>query len=142
MSDTAIPWERPQPVVTNFTAPFWEATRRKELVIQYCPVAKKYQHVPRPLSIYTGQRNIEWRPVSGRGHIYALTITRRAPPPFRGREPYVVATIQLAEGVRFMSNVVNCDPAVVRIGMPVRVAWDQLADGLFYPVFEPDPAVT
>ena len=38
-----------------------------------------------------------------------------------------------------MSNVVNCDPASVRIGMPVRVAWDPLADGLFYPIFEPDP---
>ncbi len=139
MTEPATEWKRPQPIVTNFTAPFWDATRRKELVVQFCPVTKRFQHVPRPLSIYTGQCKVEWRPVSGRGRVYALTLTRRAPPPFRGREPYVVATIELAEGVRFMSNIVHCDPESVRVGMPVRVAWDPLDDGLHYPVFEPDP---
>ena len=140
MSEQPAPWQRPQPIVTNFSAGFWEATKRKELVLQYCPAAGKFQHFPRPVSIYTGSRNLEWRPVSGLGGVYAVTVTRRGPAAFRGREPYVVATIELDEGVRFLSNVVNCDPETVAVGMRVRVTWDALEDGLHYPVFEPVPA--
>ncbi len=136
MTEPTAAWRRPQPVATNFTTPFWEATRRKEFVLQYCPVAGKFQHFPRPVSLYTGRRTIEWRPVSGRGTIYAMTVTRRGPAAFRGREPYIVATIELDEGVRFMSNVVNCAPEEAEVGMRVRLAWDPLEDGLNYPVFE------
>ena len=56
---------QPIPVPTNFSAPFWEAARQQKLVIQYCPDSGKYQHYPRPISIYTGKRNLEWREVSG-----------------------------------------------------------------------------
>ena len=136
MPETSAARKRPQPIPTNFTAPFWEATRRREFVLQYCPVAKKFQHFPRPVSLYTGRRDIEWRAVSGLGTIYAITVTRRGPAAFRGREPYIVATIELDEGVRFMSNVVNCAPEEAAIGMRVRITWDPLEDGLNYPVFE------
>jgi uncharacterized OB-fold protein len=51
----------------DFGMPFWEATKQKKLVIQYCKTAKKYQHFPRPVSIFTGRRrDIEWREVSGK----------------------------------------------------------------------------
>src|SRR4029078_8609356 len=55
--------------------PFWEATKQKKLVIQYCKTAKKYQHFPRPVSIFTGRRrDIEWREVSGKGKVFSYTI--------------------------------------------------------------------
>jgi uncharacterized OB-fold protein len=129
---------QPLPVPTEFSAPFWEATRQQKLVIQYCPDSGKYQHYPRPVSIYTGKRNIEWREVSGKGFVYALTITRRGPPAFRGQEPYLVATIELDEGVRLLTHVINCNIDEARIGMRVRLRWRVLSDEFSFPVFEPD----
>ncbi len=128
----------PLPVPTEFSAPFWEAARQQKLVIQYCPESGKYQHYPRPVSIYTGKRNIEWREVSGKGFVYAVTITRRGPPAFKGQEPYLVATIELDEGVRFLTDIVNCKLEDARVGMRVRVHWRALNDKFSFPDFEPD----
>jgi uncharacterized OB-fold protein len=126
------------PIPTEFSAPFWEAARQRKLVIQYCPESGKYQHYPRPVSIYTGKRNVEWREVSGKGFVYAMTITRRGPPAFRGQEPYLVATVELDEGVRLLTQIVNCNVEDARIGMRVRVRWRALNDEFSFPVFEPD----
>jgi uncharacterized OB-fold protein len=129
---------QPLPVPTEFSAPFWEAARRQKLLIQFCPEAGKYQHYPRPVSIYTGKRNIEWREVAGKGFVYALTVTRRGPPAFRGREPYIVATVELDEGVRLLTHVINCNIEDARVGMRVRLRWRVLSDDFSFPVFEPD----
>src|SRR4029079_6173211 len=60
----------------DFSEPYWEGTRQKKLVIQYCKVTGKYQHFPRPVSIFTGRRrDIEWREVSGKGVMFSWTIT-------------------------------------------------------------------
>ena len=133
---TADAWLRPAPEPTSFTRPFWDAARERRLLLQYCTVARKFQHYPRPVSIYTGRKTIEWREVMGTGHVYAFTVTQRAPPAFRGREPYTVATIELDERVRLMSNVVACEPSAVRIGARVRLAWSPTAGGFNFPVFE------
>jgi len=134
----APPPSVPLPVPTGFSAPFWDAARQRKLVIQYCPESGKYQHYPRPVSIYTGKRNLEWREVTGKGFVYALTVTRRGPPAFRGQEPYLVATVELDEGVRLLTHVVNCKIEDARIGMRVRVCWRVLNDEFAFPVFEPD----
>lgn len=130
--------QRPAPVPLNFSQPFWEAARKGVLLLQYCPVAKKYQFYPRPVSVYTGKRNLEWREASGKGTVYTYTITHRPPEPFKNVAPYVVATVELPERVRIVTNLVNCPVDQVRIGMPVRVAWVRITDAFMYPVFEPD----
>ncbi len=137
MNDRTPP-PHPLPVPTNFSAKFWEGASQHKLLIQYCPELKKYQFYPRPNSIYTGKRNIEWREVSGKGFVYAYTVTRRGPPPFRGKEPYIIATVELDEKVRMMTQVVNCDIDRIGIGLRVRVGWQALSDKFNYPVFEPD----
>lgn len=130
-------WLAPAPQPTNFTQAFWDAAREHRLVLQYCTVAKKFQHYPRPVSIYTGRSTVEWREVAGTGFIYAFTVTLRAPPAFRGREPYIVATIELDEGVRMMSNLVEPrDPARAYIGARVRLGWRPAQGGFNLPVFE------
>jgi uncharacterized OB-fold protein len=127
---------RPLPEPTNFSRPFWEAAKQKKFVLQYCPASGKYQFFPRPNSLYTGRRKLEWREASGEGVIYSYTVTRRAPPPFRGREPYVLGSIQLAEGPRIMAEIVGCDPGSVKIGKKVRLGWERLNEEFNYPVFE------
>jgi uncharacterized OB-fold protein len=129
-------WRRPAAQKSSFTAPFWEATRERRLVLQYCVVARKFQHYPRPVSIYTGRKTIEWRAVVGSGSIYACTVSHRGPPAFRGREPYIVATIELDEGIRFMSNVVvDGSHPEISIGSRVKLYWSPMEDGFNFPIF-------
>lgn len=128
--------QRPTPVQLNFSKSFWDGAKDKKLMLQYCPKAGKYQFYPRPVSVYTGSRELEWREASGKGKIYAFSLSYKAPPPFKDVQPYVVATVELDEGVRILTNIVNCDPKALKIDMPVRLTW-VLAGEANYPVFEP-----
>ena len=123
MSETEIP-PRPAPVPTNFSQPFWDGAKEKKFMLQYCLDTGKYQFFPRPNSIHTGRRNTEWREASGDGTVYSFTVTRRAPPAFRGREPYVIGSIQLAEGPRMMSNIVGDHALDVEIGDGVTLRFE------------------
>lgn len=121
----------------SFTKPFWEATREKKLLIQYCRDSKKYQFFPRPTSIYTGKRNLEWREVSGNGFVYSYTITRRTRPPFRGNEPFAIAMVELDEGVRIMADLINVTEDQIKIGMKVKPIWIPLPEGYNLVAYEP-----
>jgi uncharacterized OB-fold protein len=131
------PVQRPAPKANLFvdTEAFWQATERGELMLQYCPDSKQFQHFPRPVSIYTGRRNLQWRKVSGKGTIYACTIVRVPGPGLEGRLPLSVVTVELEEGVRILGNVLNRDPTAVAIGQRVELAWDRIDDDVQYPAF-------
>jgi hypothetical protein len=123
----------------GFSKPYWDATREKKLVIQYCRATGKYQHYPRPCSIYTGRASdIEWREVSGRGELFSYTVAERGSPAFRGHEPYAVVLVTLDVGVNVMANIMNCTRDDLRIGLPVKAAWLPLEDGTNLLMFEPD----
>jgi uncharacterized OB-fold protein/nicotinamidase-related amidase len=127
----------PAPQPSDFSQPFWEATKRKVLLLQYDPQVQQYQFFARPVSIYTGRRNLEWRASSGRGTVYTYTLVHHAPvPAFARRTPYTVASITLAEGVRIMAHLINCRPQDVRIGMDVQLTWEPRGE-YNIPVFEP-----
>lgn len=131
--------ERPLPPARSFSAPFWDATREKRLVIQYDRVADAYQFYPRPTSIFTGRRDtLEWREVSGRGKLFSYTIVRRARPPFRDHEPYVVAMVTLDEGVNVMSNLIGCAEEDLATDLPLKPYWHPLSDGRHLLLFELD----
>lgn len=128
---------RPVPKASSFvdTAPFWEGCKRKELWLQYCPDTGRFQHYPRPVSIWTGKRNLEWRQVSGAGVVYAATVIRIPGVGLDGRLPLSVATIDLDEGVRLLGNITNAEPGQVTIGARVEIDWELLADDIHYPAF-------
>lgn len=113
---------------------FWQGTRDKKLLLQYCPLNGRFQHFPRPISLYTGRRDLEWREVSGRGRVYAVTALRTNGLGADGRLPCVLALIDLEEGVRILANLPGCAPGEARIGDAVHLVWDELADGR-YPAF-------
>ena len=87
---------------------------------------------------FAHRANLEWTAVSGRGTLYSFTVVHRAPSTaFAAEVPYVVAVVELDEGVRLMSNLIRCAPDAVRIGMPLKVAFRKLSDSVTLPVFEP-----
>lgn len=123
----------------SFSAPFWEATRDRRLLIQFDRIRQKFQFFPRANSIYNGRvSTLEWREVSGKGEIFSYTIARRSREPFQGHEPYFIALVTLREGVNIMANVVNCSQAEMRIGLPVKPYWLPLQNGSHLLMFEPD----
>jgi uncharacterized OB-fold protein len=129
---------RLEPPVTEITAPFWESTQRKELVLQWCNACGAVIHYPRALCPSCLADDLEFRTASGKGTIYAFTVVHRAGnPTMETRVPYVVALVELEEGTRMLSNVVGCEPREVRVGMPVQVSWEELSDGRALPLFEP-----
>jgi uncharacterized OB-fold protein len=129
---------RREPTATEVTQPFWEATRRQELVLQWCTACEKPIFYPRESCPACPKSRLEWRPASGRGEVYAVTVEHRPQlSTRRSEEPFAVALIDLEEGVRIMSNVVGCPPGDVEVGMPVVVAWEPLSDGRHLPQFTP-----
>jgi uncharacterized OB-fold protein len=131
---------RPVPKANAYvpTEPFWNGTREGKLVLQYCTDTKTFQHYPRPVSLATGSRNLEWREVSGNGSIYAFTVLRVTGPGVGGRLPLLIATVELDEGVRILANILDATADEIRIGQRVRLAWDRLDSDVRYPAFRPE----
>lgn len=119
------------------TAPFWDGAREGRLMVQYCPGSSRWQAYPRPASVYTGLRRIEWRAASGRGELASWTIDRLAAPA-PGQTPRVQALVDLEEGPRFLTWLHECDPALLRVRQAVRVHWVELPDGRRWPAFRPE----
>ena len=129
---------RPLPTPTNITAEFWDAAKQKRLLLQYDPQAEKYQFYPRGISLYTGKRNLEWRESAGKGTLYSFTDTVIPTRGFEDLAPYLIALVELDEGVRLMALLHNCSADDVKIGMRVRLCWDELTEGYSFFAFEPD----
>jgi len=127
MTTEAAQIPRPLPRPSPFSRPFWEAARRHELLIQRCRACSAYIFYPRLNCPECGSRDLEWMGVSGKGKVYSYTVARRAThPAFAGRVPYVIAIVELEEGPRLTTNIVDCDPDSVRIDMPVEVAFEDV----------------
>ena len=85
----------------------------------------------------TGKRNIEWREATGRGTVYSFTETYVPIAGFEDRVPYFIAMVDLEEGVRILANLINVDAKEVTVGMPVKVAFEEIAKDANYFCFEP-----
>ncbi len=119
--------------------PFWEATKEKKLMYQYCTATDKPVFYPRQISPYSLKETLEWRESSGKGEVYAVTVVHKPTMPmYMPKVPYAVAIVELDEGYRMMSEIVNADVEKVKVGDRVKVTWEELSGGKNYPVFEPD----
>ncbi len=120
------------------TAPFWKAAAAGELRLPYCAGCDSWNWPGTPTCMAC-RTPPDWRRVSGRGTIYAMSVIRRAPhPSVEAAVPYVVALVELAEGVRLLTNVTGCDPGALRPGLAVQVEFLAASDSEFrMPVFSP-----
>lgn len=121
---TSDPYIKPLPEPNPTTKPFWDAAREHRLVLQRSRRTGKWVFYPRAVSPVGAGDTIDWVPACGRGTVYSFTVARRPTAPGWANDvPYVIAIIELEEGVRMTGNVVGCDPDTVRIGMPVEVTF-------------------
>jgi uncharacterized OB-fold protein len=82
---------------------------------------------PRAICANCWNEDIQWKQCSGRGAVHSYSICNIPTlPSFKGEVPYVVAAVELAEGVRMTTNIIGCAPDDVHIGMPVEAVFERV----------------
>jgi hypothetical protein len=130
--------KRLEPPPTDISQPFWDATRDQRFLLQWCQSCRQPIFYPREVCPRCLGTALEWKPASGLGQVHAVSVQH----PATGDDAYAVALIDLAEGVRVMSNVIDCAPDDIAVGMPVTLAWEPLSDGRNLPQFRPAQGAT
>ena len=127
---------RPLPAMDGLAGQFYEWCSRGELRFQRCSACGAFRHVPRDMCAQCGSFEWEWARSSGRGTVFSYTVVARAlHPAFMQATPYAAVIVELEEGVRLLSNVVDCPPEELRIGMPIQVDFERRTDAVTFPVF-------
>ena len=126
-----------RPVVTADTAFFWEGTARGELRIQRCRGCGTLRHPPGPMCPACGAGKLEYLLAAGTGEVYSSVVHHHPPVPGH-QAPFVVALVQLTEGVRMVGELLGVDPDGVRVGMPVRAEFLKVDSDLTLPAWRED----
>jgi uncharacterized protein len=116
---------------------YWQSAADGHLVLQRCAGCHQFQFYPRALcSSCAGET--EWVSASGRGTLYTYTVIRQnRSKAFAALSPYAVGIVELDEGVRMMSNIVDCDVEDLRVGMPLEVLIVRATDDVGLPFWRP-----
>ena len=118
-------YAKPLPRIDEENRPWWEALKRHELYIQKCRDCGDRRYYPRALCTNCLSSRIEWVRCGGKGKVYTWTATmQNQAPGFREALPYVMAYVELDEGLKVLTNLVECKPDEVRIGMPVEAVFE------------------
>jgi uncharacterized OB-fold protein len=125
-----------RPVVSSDTAFFWEGTAAGELRIQHCPTCGRLRHPPGPMCPSCGADKQDWIVASGRGTVFSYVVHHHPNVPGKTL-PFVVALVELEEGVRMLGELVDVDPASVSVGRPVELALTRIDDELTLPFWKP-----
>jgi uncharacterized OB-fold protein len=134
--------ERPLPAITPETRHFWEGTRSGELRLQKCAAGGHVYFPPRPFCPQCGSREVGVFRASGRATLYSYVIHHRPAPGFV--PPYSIAVVQLEEGPRMMTNIVQVEqtPEALQLDMPLEVVFQELSGEICLPLFRPATAAS
>lgn len=126
------------PEPSEATAPFFDGARQGKLRLQRCSVCGTWGFPPMSRCTACGSGDIVWADASGRGTVFSHALLQRVyHPRHQDRLPLILAQVDLPEGVRVLTNLVDVDPAAVKVGDPVVAAFETFADGGVLPVFKP-----
>ncbi len=136
MAEESAEYNKPLPVMVGMTKEFYENCARGELCFQCCSSCEKLRHVPTPRCANCGSWAWSWSPSTGRGRLSTWTVVRRPMhPDFAEDVPYAPAVIELDEGIRMVSWIVDCPPEELSAGMPVEVVFDDVTCEVTLPKF-------
>ena len=126
----------PLPQPSEEAQPFFAALAEKRLVIQRCAACQTLSHPPKAMCSRCQGTAFDWQPMSGKGEVYSYVVTHQAVhPAFVDHTPMATVEVQLAEGPRLTSNLIDVHPDDLRIGMPVEVVFEEVGDSVTLPLF-------
>ena len=125
------------PSPTPDTAHFWAGTKQGKLLLQRCKSTGEVYFPPRLFSPEDGSDDVEIFEASGKATLYSYMINQRQHPSFDG--PYAIAVVELEEGPRMMTNIVECEqtPEALQLDMPLEVVFEDLNESVAVPLFRP-----
>jgi len=129
----------PPPIINVETKPFWDATAEGKLLLPRYNACDTVIWYPRAFCPECSSFDISWIEASGRGTVYSYTINRRGQGDYRDLA-YVLAYVELEEGPRVLTNIVDCDPESVSVGQQVEVVFEPTSNGAALPRFKPASA--
>lgn len=131
---------KPMPVPDADSRRFWDGCREHRLQIERCADCKTPRFPPAGVCPHCRSSRSEWITASGRGTVFSWIVVRHPVPKdvYAGEVPYVVALVELEEGVRMPTNIVGCAPDAVRAGMPVEIVFDDVSAEITLPRFRPE----
>ena len=129
------------PTPTPETLHYWEGCKAGELRLQRCTPCAHVYFPPRAFCPKCSSRDVAVFAAAGRGTLYSYIINHR-PRPDMGSEPHSIAVVQLDEGPRMMTNIINCPqtPEALVLDMPVSVVFETQNEQITLPLFEPAKA--
>lgn len=129
--------DRPLPLPSELTRPFWEGAKERRLLVQSCNHCGAKIMYPKRFCPSCLGDDLGWVESTGKGTVYTFTVQERgAPSGFGEQVPYVLAVVRLEEGVQLMSNVIGPGAEDVACGDPVEVDFEEIEDGAaVLPVF-------
>jgi uncharacterized OB-fold protein len=126
---------------TSETQEFWDGLKQSKFMLRQCNNCQVPIWYPRAICPTCGTMDTSWVEASGKGTIYTYTVTNRTGMPgWAEASPYVIAYVELEEGPRILTNIVNCELDAVAVGLPVRVVYVANDEGSVLYRFEPDTA--
>jgi hypothetical protein len=128
----------PAPPVNPETERFWDATADGTLLLERCEACGTTFHYPRARCPECGAPDTQWFEASGRGTVYSYTVTRQTGGDYADATPFVLAYVELEEGPRMMTNLVDCDHDDLAVGRSVSVVFHDTGEGNALPRFSPD----
>ncbi|MFJ4457161.1 OB-fold domain-containing protein [Pseudomonas sp. NPDC089392] len=118
---------KPMPVATEISAPFWEGLKARRLLVQQCGACEQWLFYPRRHCPACLAPEPAWREVSGQATLYSFTVARIPTlPDFIDEMPQKLAVVELAEGVRVNTTLVGLEEDQIRIGMPLQPVFAQI----------------
>ena len=129
--------ERALPVPTPETQHYWDGAKEGELRLQRCDACTKAYFPPRPFCPECGSREVSVFKASGKATLHSYVINHMKAPGFE--PPYTVAVVELEEGPRLMSNILDCPatPEALVLDMPLEVTFEKVTDDITLPQFKP-----
>ncbi len=136
MSEVGTEYHKPLPAMRDLTKQFYGWCKQRELRFQRCTNCGAWRHVPREVCAQCGSWQWEWARSSGRGKVFTWTVVKRAMhPAFQADVPYAASVIEMEEGVRLVSRVLDCGPDDLEMDMPVAVAFEDVSPEVTLPLF-------
>nr|BBH92976.1 hypothetical protein KTA_11750 [Thermogemmatispora argillosa] len=130
--------QKPVPLVDDASRPFFAGARAQQLMLQRCTACGRWLWPVKARCPECWSAALTWMPASGKGTLYSFALMHQLyHPAFANELPYVIAAIDLDEGVRIISPIVGCSPEELRIGMPLEVTFEQLTEEITLPKFKP-----
>ena len=129
--------EKPLPVPTPQTQPFWDALAEGRVELQHCADCDRYVYYPRTHCPGCLTRDLEWRELSGNGVVHTYTVARRpTAPPWSEDVPQLIAVVELDEGPRLTTELVNVEPDAIEVGMRVQPVFQAVGEATLL-LYEP-----